>query len=178
MSITKKQTQLCDDMRWLNELLRLSPDISNVEPSLKTSHLEYAFNQLVRLGVLANYLIIDELLSNIVCRLYFPRRSFIKLWKTKKFKNFNYYILENIYLIQKANLIRSHSKMPTTIFNDIQELNSLRNAIAHSFFPENRRIKPVWKKKDIFTKEGFDSFWEDTNRVSNYLMKQGLKGYF
>jgi hypothetical protein len=42
--------------------------------------------------------------------------------------------------------------LPTKIYKDLVALNELRNGLAHSFFPENRRVKPGWKGADIFSR--------------------------
>jgi len=46
----------------------------------------------------------------------------------------------------KLRFVKSISGVPKGIAADIERLNSLRNAMAHSFFPENlKRQNPVWK---------------------------------
>jgi len=93
----------------------------------------------------------DELLNDVICREFFSReRSYPKLWRTKRFRAFNYYVLERIYLVQKADFVRACTRMLPKVYKDLLALNELRNALAHSFFPENRRVKPGWKGVDIF----------------------------
>lgn len=54
---------------------------------------------------------------------------------------------------------------------DINRLNTLRNAIAHAFFPENlRSSKPTWKGKDIFSIEGLRQFSEDIAKIDDYFI--------
>jgi hypothetical protein len=52
--------------------------------------------------------------------------------------------------------------------------NTLRNAIAHSFFPQNKRDfkrtgTVTYKGKDVFSLEGLRLFDEDTNEAISHL---------
>lgn len=173
MKLTKKQSQLTEEVNHLLNLLKLSPDVSEVDPELRTTHLELAKRELVISGVLGRYLFMDELLNDVICREFFPReRPYPELWRTKKFKAFNYYVLERIYLVQKAEFVRNRIRMPKKVYKDLLALNDLRNALAHSFFPENRRVKPYWKGTDIFSKPGFEQFWDDMTEMSNFFFNR------
>ena len=55
---------------------------------------------------------------------------------------------------------------------DLLALNELRNALAHSFFPENRRVKPGWKGAHIFSGAGFDQFWDDMGEASDFFVER------
>lgn len=135
--------------------------------------IELAKRGLVISGVLGRYLLMDELLNDVICREFFPReRPYPELWRTKKFKAFNYYVLERIYLVQKAEFVRNRIRMPKKVYKDLMALNDLRNAIAHSFFPENRRVKPGWKGSDIFSRSGFEQFWDDMSEISNFFFNR------
>lgn len=62
--------------------------------------------------------------------------------------------------------------MPQKVYKDLLALNDLRNALAHSFFPENRRVKPGWKGGDIISRTGFDQFWEDMSEVLDFFFER------
>jgi hypothetical protein len=94
----------------------------------------------------------------------------VKLWKTKRFKVFNYHVLETLSLNQKLGFFNAIWPVPKAIARDVRELNALRNGLAHSFFPENRRTsKPVYKGKSIFSLEGMKTFNEDRHRATEWL---------
>jgi len=66
----------------------------------------------------------------------------------------------------KLRFVKAISGIPKGIAADIERLNALRNAVAHSFFPENlKRQKPMWKGKAVFTREGFASFEDDIAEI-------------
>jgi hypothetical protein len=177
VQLTRKQSQLTGEVNLLLDLLNLSPDVSKVDPELRTTHLELAKRGLVISGVLGRYLLMDELLNDLFCRQFFPReRAYPDLWRTKKFKAFNYYVLERIYLVQKAEFVRNRIRMPNKVYKDLLALNDLRNALAHSFFPENRRVKPGWKGSDIFSPSGFEQFWQDMSEVSDFFFNHIRRG--
>jgi hypothetical protein len=60
--------------------------------------------------------------------------------------------------------------VPKTIAADIDRLNALRNAVAHSFFPENvKKSRAEWKGKSIFTLEGIERFSNDMVAVDEFF---------
>lgn len=78
--LTKKQRQLTDEVKYLLDLLKLSSDVSEVDQELRTTHLELARRELVTSGVLSRYVLMDELLNDVICREFFPRdRSYPQL---------------------------------------------------------------------------------------------------
>jgi hypothetical protein len=87
------------------------------------------------------------------------------------------YILDRLSLLQKLEFVRARIYLPPRFYKDIRDLNTLRNALAHSFFPENRRVKPKWKGFDIFSFEGVGQFINDTTEASDFffarLRRQG-----
>lgn len=173
MALTKRQRDLTQQVKHLLDVLSLSPDVSDLDRELRTTHLEMARRYLVTSGVLSRYLLMDELLNDVICRDLFPReRSYPQLWRTAKFKAFNYHVLERLYLVQKTEFVRARTRLPKKVHKDLLALNELRNALAHSFFPENRRVKPGWKGADIFSRAGFDQFWDDMGEASDFFIER------
>ncbi len=129
------------------------------------------------------YTLIDEFLSVIICHYYFrkPKQEFTfrGLWRTKKFQIFAHYFLDDTYLMKKMEIASGIKEIPSPIKSAIARINGVRNAIAHSFFPENRRRYKAQKKvmyqgADIFGKEGVAKFLEDARCAQDYLMHQAF----
>jgi hypothetical protein len=134
-------------------------DIDEREPEARTAMLENAKRQIIRGEVVASYVLVDEFLSAGLCRYFFGKRLFAEQWRTKRFKVFNYHVIETLSLNQKLGSFSAIWPVPKAIARDVRELNALRNGLAHSFFPENRRTsKPVYKGKSIFSLEGLRAF--------------------
>ena len=177
--LTKKQRELVAEVKHLLSVLALDPAeiAADVDPEARTTYLELAKDQVIRSAVILKYVLMDELLSAVVCWHYFgKKRSFQKLWKTKRFKSFNYFILEKLYLLQKLDLARSIHEIPKWVSSDLGALNELRNGIAHSFFPQNRRRKPEWKGQSVFTRTGFERFLEDMQKLADFFVKRFWQG--
>jgi hypothetical protein len=149
----------------------------------RTVILELMKQQLIRGEIIMRYTFIDECLSLIVCHYYFkaPKQqfSFPRLWRTKKFQIFAHYFLDETYLLKKMDFVSAIKQIPSPIKSAIARINDVRNAVAHSFFPENRRQykgrgyrKVMYRDTDIFSKEGVAKFLEDTQRVQDYLLQQ------
>jgi len=145
-------------------------DIKQYEPEARTPLLELAKNHLVRGEVVMSYTLIDEFLSAGLCHYFFGKTPFQTLWKTKRFKVFNYHVLETLTLLEKLSFVGAVWPVPKAIARNVREINALRNGLAHSFFPQNRRTaKPVYKGKDIFTLDGLRTFKQDRQRLYDWF---------
>ena len=177
--LTKKQRELVGELRHLMSSLGLDPAeiVAEADPEARTTCLKLAKDQSIRGGILLKYVLMDELLSAVICWHYFgKKRSFQQLWKTKGFKSFNYFILERLYLLQKLDLIKSIHDIPGWVSSELAALNDLRNGTTHSFFPQNRRRKPEWKGHSVFMQTGFDRFLEDMQKLSYFFVERFWQG--
>jgi hypothetical protein len=176
---TAKQRRLVAELKGLLASLMLDPEaiLADEDVDGRTPRLELARDQLIRSEVVQRYVLMDEFLSAIICWRYFgKRRSFPNLWRTKRFQSFNYFVLERLYLLQKLDLVRSIHEIPKWVASDLATLNDLRNGIAHSFFPQNRRRKPDWKGTSVFTASGFERFREDMANLGDFFVEHFWAG--
>lgn len=170
--LTLKQRRLLGELDQIASLLRLDyAQIKEYKPEERTFRLELMRRQLVVSEVVVQYTLIDEHLNIQLCDYFFGRsRSYINLWKTKKFRNFNYHVLEALSLMEKLRFVKAITRLPRFVSADIERLNALRNGLAHAFFPENlRTTKPVYKGKGIFTLEGVRMFVDDMAKLVSYF---------
>ncbi len=177
--LTKKQQSLAAELEHLLSVLGLDPAeiVAESDSKTRTMYLELAKDQMIRSAVILKYVLMDEFLSGIICWHYFgKKRSFPKLWKIKRFQTFNYFVLERLYLLQKLDLVRNAHEIPRWVSSDLAALNELRNGIAHSFFPQNRRRKPDWKGQSVFSLSGFDRFLDDMQKLSDYFAENFWRG--
>jgi hypothetical protein len=86
------------------------------------------------------------------CDYMFGKSGFIKLWKTKRFERFNYFILEKMSLMEKLAFVKDVYLVPKAIAANIEAINAIRNAVAHAYFPENLR---AYRMKQGATSRGF-----------------------
>jgi hypothetical protein len=176
-ALTRLQKKLLAEVTEIAELSRVDyENILDYDEEQRTVRLQMMKNQIVRSQVIWDYTYVDELLGAAICHYFFgKKRGFIKLWKTKRFKNFNHYILEVLSLTEKLRLVKAIHKVPKSVAADIEALNALRNGLAHAFFPENlRSSKPIYKGKDIFSREGLERFIEDMGKVSTFFLRQNF----
>jgi hypothetical protein len=151
-------------------------NIEKYPEEMRTGMLELQKRQAIVGDIVTQYTIIDEALGDGICRYFFgASESSIQLWRTKKFQNFNYYVLERLYLLQKLRFLGSFREVPKDIRQSVAKLDALRNAVAHAFFPENLKDYSKWRRvvykgKDIFTLEGMKLFREDMNSVNAFFL--------
>ena len=107
-----------------------------------------------------------------LCYYYFgKKRPFQDLWRTKHFQLFNHHVLEELSLMQKLRHVKAIKKFPRNVSATIERLNSLRNGLAHAFFPENlRKSSPKWKGKNIFSLDGVQALQSDIDMVMNFFI--------
>jgi hypothetical protein len=85
------------------------------------------------------------------------------LWRTKKFCTFVHHVLEEMYLLKKMDVVHAIKPLPSNVIKAVRKINAVRNAFAHSLFPENRKEhrknkKVLYSDKDIRTDEGLRNF--------------------
>jgi hypothetical protein len=171
-SLTRKQKGLIKELRKLYDLSSLDfYDIEAYPKNQRTVRLELMKRAAVRQEVVTVYTLIDEYLASELCIHFFGvRKSFPDLWKTKRFQLFNAHFLEELSLIPKFRYVKSLRRIPRSIAADIERLNALRNAVAHSFFPENvKRSRAEWKGKSVFSLEGIERFTQDIYEVKSFF---------
>jgi hypothetical protein len=173
--LTKKQERLVSELDEILALLGADYDrIEEAAPGARTAYLESVKDQHIRGAVVLSYVLIDEYLNDVICQYYFGKqRTFQQLWKTKRFTNFNHYVLENLYVVKKLELAREILDIPRDVVRAIYAINDLRNALAHTFFPQNlRRNRTQYRGSDIYKLEGFRLFLEDRERIVSFFMKK------
>jgi hypothetical protein len=182
--LTPKQRRLINEIKEISASIQMDYwNILEYREDGRTVILEMMKQQLIRSEIIMKYTLIDEFLSVIISHYYFKTPkiefTFTRLWRTKKFQLFAHYFLDETYLLNKMRLVRAIKEIPSDVRNAIERINALRNAIAHSFFPENRRQyrtykKVMYRESNIFSKEGVTKFLEDATRVQDYLIDQAF----
>lgn len=177
--LTKRQRVLKRDIDQIVGLMGIEfDDIGFIGKEWRTAHLERVRDLLIRSAVVRDYALIDEYLDSLLCYYIFgTKKRLVKLWKTKRFRNFNHFILERLYVPQKLDFAKAIQRgIPKRIESSMRKINDLRNALAHSFFPENRRQKPpLFEGHSIYTVEGFQLYWADTRKVDRYFHRRLLR---
>src|ERR1035441_1927368 len=141
--LTRTQKRLVDDLNKIMSAVGLDYwNILDRDPEYdehRTVVLQAITREIVRGEVVSQYTLIDEQLGSKICRYMFENKAFMKLWKTKKFERFNYFIVEKMSLMEKLAFVKDVYMVPKAIAAEIEPINAIRNARAHAFFPENLR---------------------------------------
>ena len=100
--LTAKQRKLMKELDEISQIVRV--DYWNIRERAKAARtpvLQVMIRELIRGKVVGQYTLIDDLLSTEVCRYFLPGSNLIQQWKTKRFRRFNYYVIERLYLTHK-----------------------------------------------------------------------------
>ena len=154
VALSAKQRRLRQEIEDIASQLGLDNwNIEDYKPATRSLRLEIIKNQLVRSDVVISYTFIDECLTHDICNYYFRLRKknrkvfdFGKLWRTKRFSIFAHYIMDETYLMKKLAIVNAIKLVPKDVRSATGRINDTRNAIAHGFFPENRRVYAAAKK--------------------------------
>jgi hypothetical protein len=174
--LTRKQRTLVNEIDQIFSLLELDYfRILGYPVQSRSVRLDLAKRHAIRGEVVTQHTLIDERLSSVLCDYFFGRRSnYKRLWKTKKFRHFNYYVLQELSLVKKLAFVREIINVPNPIANDIERINGLRNALAHAFFPENlKKPRLQYKSEAIFSYDGIKLLLDDCSAIHKYFGKKG-----
>jgi hypothetical protein len=181
MALTPKQRKLRSEIEAIASSISIDHwNIEQYDPEMRTMFLDLAKDQLVRGNVIIKYTLLDELLTDIICNYYFRRpkktTSYRKLWRTKRFQVFVHYLMDETFLLKKLTVVQALHKVPRDVSTAIARINDVRNALAHSFFPENRRrykamMKVMYNGLALFTPDGIEEFENDFDLAHTSLLK-------
>jgi hypothetical protein len=175
--ISRTQRRLLRELDQIAALLRVNyREIGEYEPGDRLTRLKLVRDHLIRGEIVMGYTLVDEFLNAILCGHFFGQKSsHIRLWKTKRFKNFNYFFLEKLSLMEKLAYVRAIREVPKSVRRNVEQLNTLRNGVAHAFFPENlRSARPTWKGLDVFSLNGARRLVDDLAEIENYLTRRAF----
>jgi len=151
------------------------------KPGFRKDKLELMKDKLVRSEIIYRYTLIDEFLTCVICDYYFHRPkksvSYQRLWRTKHFKVFVHYLMDESFLLKKLSMVDAIKKVPTNVSSNIMRINDVRNALAHSLIPQNRRRymaekKVTYRGVPLFSREGVLKFHEDYDVVHDYFWER------
>jgi hypothetical protein len=74
-------------------------------------------------------------------------------------------------------MVHAIKPLPSDVIKAVRKINAVRNAFAHSLFPENRKEhrknkKVLYSDKDIRTDEGLRNFLADCRVAFTYLERR------
>jgi hypothetical protein len=182
-TLTKAERKLRHEVEQIASAVEM--DVWNIEQhergSSRAYHLKVMKDKLVRSEVVIKYALIDEFLTDVICDYYFHRpdktKSYRTLWKTKKFRTFVHYLMDETFLLKKLLMVEAIIIVPSAVSSAVKRINDVRNAVTHSFFPENRRrymdAKGVtYKGVDLFTVEGVEKLQQDYEAVRAHFARR------
>src|SRR6266403_3297349 len=120
--------------------------------------LEVAIDKMVVAEVVMQYTLLDELLGEIIVQYFFDvdpdAIHYGGEWRGDKFRIFVHHMLDEMFLLKKKDVAHAIEPLPSEMNKILQRINAVRNSLAHSFFPENRKEyrksgKVLYADKDI-----------------------------
>jgi hypothetical protein len=184
MALTGHQRRLLKEIKQIANIAKVDyPQIAKAyAPEERTTILHLMKDKIIRGDVILKYTLIDEFLTDIICDYYFERKEphYQRLWRTKPFQVFVHYIMDETYLLKKLSIVHAIRAVPKDVRSAITRINDVRNDLAHTFFPQQRRRyvrgkKVVYDSVHLFTTAGVKRFSDDFDLAYEYLRKR-LRG--
>jgi hypothetical protein len=180
MALTRAQKRLYGQAKQIAELAMV--DIWQVEQwhsEVRLPLLRLAIANMVVAEVVTRYTLFDQVLSDVILKYFYKSKSQSRFlfWRRKKFLRFVHYVLDEMFLLKKMELVNAIRPLPSNVRSTIHKVNMIRNAMAHSFFPENRKEykklgRVLYNGKDIRTPEGLREFKDDCHTAWVFLAKR------
>ena len=156
-NLTSKEKRIINEIEEIRDIIY---GYSEKDPEWIKEVRPYKFaierDELIRNFIISHHLLTEEFLNAELLKY------FVKYKKgSKRYYFFEEFILrkltyrEKIELTYKANLISEGA------YKFLEELNSLRNKCAHRWFLKDKRIKLLYKGKDLLKIKNFKDFVED-----------------
>jgi hypothetical protein len=178
MALTRAQRRLQKTAEQIAVSVKV--DVSSVgdyQSVTRLPLLRLAISKMVVAEVVTQYTLLDDILATLICNYFLGGHS--RWHRQKKFTTFVHYILDEMYLLKKLEVVHAVKPVTSDVRKTVQKVNAIRNALAHSFFPENRKEfrstrKVVYADKDLFTSDGLEAFQQDSNRAFGYFARRAF----
>jgi hypothetical protein len=174
---------MTDDEKTIKDALAMARlnGLSSEAVERSVLQAEIAISKMVIGEVVTRYTLIEQLLNEIIATYFLniePLSLRFSPMSTERERIFSHHILDEMYLLKKLDLVHAIGTVPSDITSTCRKLNAVRNALTHSFFPQNRKEykssgKVLYGGIDIRTPEGLEKFEEDTYSVVRYLHERG-----
>lgn len=141
---------------------------------------ELAVAKMVLAEVVTSYTLIDQLLTETITTYFLgvePISSRFESQLSDQERIFTHHLMDEMYLLKKLAIVHVIQAVPSEITKLIQKVNAVRNALAHSFRPENRKEyratgQVMYDDNNIHTPAGLQKFMENMSQITSYLHKR------
>lgn len=178
MALTRAQRRVANE---IEEVLRIGGYDWRVveelyEPDARLAQLQRIKEGFIRAKIIEDYVFADELLSVVILSYYFPPQRFSKRYRNKKMTTFIHFVMEEMFLLRKLALVKDIRDFDKGVAAKLATLNALRNAMAHSFVPKQKRDfrktkKVTYRGQDIYATACFEAYDADMCDMHDYLFQ-------
>ena len=162
-SMMTRNKHLIKEIKAIQKLLGLTTE--GADPNTLASIKE----QYIRGEIIMTHTLIDQFFDEII-RKYFFRKK-VTLSRERKFA-FQVDVLGKISFLNKLRFVKRITKMPRELCSDIEKLNELRNAIAHTFATRIKSKNISSFGKNAFTFAGLKLFLIKRKRIWHFLFSK------
>jgi len=177
----RKINKRIKEVEWFFKLSGLSSLRDKTEDIMIFPNLESQQKQLVNNIILNTYLQINSKLDILISNFFFNHcqnnyEPVVEITTSDRFRVFQSHILDEMPFLRKLSILKTYTIIPKEIIKNIEKINDLRNAVAHSLIPEKlRNDRTLYLGKSIYTKEGIKLFYKEAGRTLGFLQKEFVK---
>lgn len=137
--------------------------------------IELDIKTLVTGYVIRVHIELDEVLSEYISDYFLPMDSDPEINKKilDKRRLLKWNILDYLPFNRKVDFFNDTRKSKENAPSNLHEINNVRMAVAHIFWPELRKTdRSVYRGKNIFSFEGLKIFADDANKAVSFVIEQ------
>jgi len=126
--------------------------------------LDIERDELIRNFIISHHLLTEEFLNTKLLEYFIKYKR-----GSKRYQFFEEFILQKLTYREKIELAYKANLISKGVYKFLEELNSLRNKCAHRWFLKDKKIKLLYKGKDLLRIKNFEIFAEDVFTLHEIL---------
>lgn len=141
---------------------------------------DMGITKMVIAEVIVQYTLIDQVLGEIISSYFLGVEPKMIRSSSEVAENehiFSQQVLDEMFMLRKMGIVHAISPLPSNITSIIRKINAVRNALAHSFYPEDRKEykskgRVLYSGLNIRTLDGLIRFRDDANEVHREIQRR------
>lgn len=164
-NLTSKEKKLIKEIEALRDIIYgYSEDDPEWIKEVRPYKLAIERDEIIRNFIISHHLLTEEFLNSQLLKYFVKYKA-----RSKRYRFFEEFILQRLSYKEKLGLAYKTNLISQGAYKFLEELNTLRNKCAHRWFLKDKKIKILYKGKDLLIISNFRKFAEDVFTLHEVL---------
>jgi len=164
-NLTSKEKRTIEEIEQIRDIIYgYSEEDPEWIKEVRPYKLDIERDELIRNFIISHHLLTEEFLNTKLLGYFIKYKR-----NSKRYRFFEEFILQRLTYREKLELAYKANLISKGIYKFLEELNSLRNKCAHRCFLKDKKIKLLYKGKDLLRIKNFKDFAEDVFTLHEIL---------